>query len=248
MHGTSARGEAGRCRRARRLLAVPHPNLATSAEIVDLVDDLARNAELVCRRYLSNGRRQGGYWCVGDLRNTPGGGRCSSDSRRGGRGRRGEWKIPGRCAAEHGDLLDIIRETSGLRSFPEVVAEARRFLGQPEEATSRRMRTARPGRSPRRLPLTKECRPMIRAGRPPRWRPRAACSLPRGRSRARSRRPTCAGAASRMSPISICCASIRAASIASTRRATRRRTPRPQGTARPRMRGRQARGIASCRR
>ncbi len=120
-----------------------------SAEIVDLVDDLARNAEAVCRRYLSNGRRQGGYWCVGDLRNTPG----RSLFVRLKAGRAGPaGKFVDAATAEHGDLLDIIRETSGLRSFPEVVAEARRFLGQPEEATSRRMRTARPGRSAAQAP------------------------------------------------------------------------------------------------
>ena len=33
---------------------------------------LAQNAEAVCRRYLSNGRRHGHYWIVGDARNTPG--------------------------------------------------------------------------------------------------------------------------------------------------------------------------------
>ena len=33
---------------------------------------LARNAEAVCRHYLSNGRREGRYWIVGDVANTPG--------------------------------------------------------------------------------------------------------------------------------------------------------------------------------
>jgi len=33
---------------------------------------LARDAEAVCRHYLSNGRRQGRYWIVGDVMNTPG--------------------------------------------------------------------------------------------------------------------------------------------------------------------------------
>ena len=31
-----------------------------------------REAEAVCRHYLSNGRREGRYWLVGDVRNTPG--------------------------------------------------------------------------------------------------------------------------------------------------------------------------------
>ena len=38
----------------------------------DLARRLARDAEAVCRHYLSHGRRLGRYWLVGDVRNTPG--------------------------------------------------------------------------------------------------------------------------------------------------------------------------------
>ena len=38
----------------------------------ELARRLARDAEAVCRDYLSNGRRQGRYWTVGDVHNTPG--------------------------------------------------------------------------------------------------------------------------------------------------------------------------------
>jgi hypothetical protein len=38
----------------------------------ELAHHLARDAEAVCRHYLSNGRREGRYWLVGDARNTPG--------------------------------------------------------------------------------------------------------------------------------------------------------------------------------
>src|SRR3546814_9209848 len=38
----------------------------------ELADRLARNAEAVCRHYLSNGRREGRYWLVGDINNNPG--------------------------------------------------------------------------------------------------------------------------------------------------------------------------------
>jgi hypothetical protein len=38
----------------------------------ELARRLARNAEAVCRHYLSNGHREGRYWMVGDVRNTPG--------------------------------------------------------------------------------------------------------------------------------------------------------------------------------
>ena len=38
----------------------------------ELVRRLAGQAEAVCRHYLSNGRREGRYWLIGDVRNTPG--------------------------------------------------------------------------------------------------------------------------------------------------------------------------------
>jgi hypothetical protein len=38
----------------------------------ELSQCLGQQAEAVCRHYLSNGRRQGNYWLVGDVRNTPG--------------------------------------------------------------------------------------------------------------------------------------------------------------------------------
>ena len=38
----------------------------------ELAHRLAREAEAVCRHYLSYGRREGRYWLVGDVRNTPG--------------------------------------------------------------------------------------------------------------------------------------------------------------------------------
>jgi hypothetical protein len=108
--------------------------------IADLVDRLAINAEAVCRRYLSNGRREGGYWRAGDLANTPGRSlfvRLKS----GAKGPAGKWTDA--QSGEHGDLLDIIRATRGLRSFPDVVAEARAFLGLLDENTRHDRRHAR---------------------------------------------------------------------------------------------------------
>ncbi len=43
-----------------------------SRSAAELAHRLAREAEAVCRHYLSNGRRQGRYWLVGDVQNTPG--------------------------------------------------------------------------------------------------------------------------------------------------------------------------------
>jgi hypothetical protein len=38
----------------------------------ELAHRLAREAEAVCRHYLSHGKREGRYWLVGDVHNTPG--------------------------------------------------------------------------------------------------------------------------------------------------------------------------------
>jgi hypothetical protein len=55
------------------------------------------------------------------------------------------------ATGEHGDLLDIIRESLGLRDFREVAEEARRFLklprAEPEELVSRPARPAMPAGS-----------------------------------------------------------------------------------------------------
>jgi len=91
---------------------------------------LARDAEAVCRRYLSNGRRQGRYWTVGDVRNTPGRSmfvRLSGPES--GPGAAGRWTDS--ASTEYGDLLDVIRESCGLVDFRDVVEEARRFLSLP---------------------------------------------------------------------------------------------------------------------
>ena len=96
----------------------------------DLARRLARDAEAVCRHYLSNGRRQGRYWTVGDVRNTPGRSmfvRLSGPDS--GPGAAGHWTDA--ASAEHGDLLDVIRESCGLLEFKDVAEEARRFLSLP---------------------------------------------------------------------------------------------------------------------
>ena len=96
----------------------------------DLAAALAYHAEDVCRHYLSNGRRQGRYWCVGDLANTPG--RSLFVRLTGsidGKGAAGKWTDA--ATGDHGDLLDIIRASCGLSDFADVGEEARRFLHLP---------------------------------------------------------------------------------------------------------------------
>jgi len=96
----------------------------------ELARRLARDAEAVCRHYLSKGRRQGRYWMVGDVRNTPGRSmfvRLSGPEA--GPGAAGRWTDA--ASSERGDLLDVIRESCGLVAFREVIDEARRFLSLP---------------------------------------------------------------------------------------------------------------------
>lgn len=94
----------------------------------ELAHRLGRQAEAVCRHYLGNGRRQGNYWQVGDVRNTPGRSMFVrlKDSQK---GPAGKWMDA--QSGEHGNLLDVIRESLDLIDFADVVAEARSFLNLP---------------------------------------------------------------------------------------------------------------------
>ena len=175
------------------------------SQAAELAHRLARDAEAVCRHYLSKGRRQGRYWTVGDVRNTPGRSmfvRLSGPEF--GPGAAGHWTDA--ASAEHGDLLDVIRESCGLVDFRDVAEEARRFLSLPR---------AEPRRSP------KPVRAPVPAGSPEAAQRLFAMS--QADPPARSSRPTCAIAASRRSTTRARCGSIRAATIVRT---TARR-PRP---------------------
>ena len=100
-----------------------------SLETDELLSALAQNAEQVCRHYLPAGRREGSYWMVGDLQNNPGRSlfvRLTGPTS--GPGARG--KFTDGATGEHGDLLDIIRERTGITRFPELLAEARAHLGR----------------------------------------------------------------------------------------------------------------------
>jgi len=82
-------------------------------------------------RLLPAGRREGSYWIVGDLQNNPGrslfvrlAGPASGPGAAG--------KFTDGATGEHGDLLDIIRERTGISRFPDLLAEARAHLGRPQ--------------------------------------------------------------------------------------------------------------------
>ncbi|WP_352574162.1 DUF7146 domain-containing protein [Mesorhizobium australicum] len=107
----------------------------------DLAHSLGQQAEAVCRHYLSSGRREGGYWLVGDVRNTPGRSMYVrlKDS---AKGLAGKWTDA--ATGEHGDLLDVIRESCGLVGFKDVADEARIFLSMPPEPEPRQQQRQRP--------------------------------------------------------------------------------------------------------
>jgi len=97
----------------------------------ELAQRLAQNAESVCRTYLSNGRKQGGYWLVGDVANQPGRSlfvRLKGPDR--GKGAAGKWTDA--ATGEHGDLLDLIARNCGLERLRDVLDEARAFLSLPK--------------------------------------------------------------------------------------------------------------------
>src|ERR1700761_1140006 len=107
----------------------------------ELAYRLGRDAEAVCRHYLSNGKREGRYWLVGDVHNSRGRSMFVRlhDSPK---GPAGKWTDA--ATGEHGDLLDIIRESLGLRDFRDVADEARRFLKLPRPEPQIVLKAGRP--------------------------------------------------------------------------------------------------------
>ncbi|WP_210405435.1 hypothetical protein [Rhodophyticola sp. CCM32] len=103
---------------------------------------LGRDTEAVCRHYLSNGRKQGNYWIVGDTDNAPG--RSLYVRLTGpvsGKGAAGKWTDA--ATGEHGDLLDLITANLKLSSLSDTLDEARRFLNLPKPGPPLRAPTAR---------------------------------------------------------------------------------------------------------
>jgi hypothetical protein len=99
-----------------------------SGSAAELARRLGDHAEAVCSEYLSNGRRVGNYWIVGDVRNAQGRSmhvRLKTNAK----GLAGKWVDE--ATSEFGDLLDVIRESCGLVEFRDVADEARRFLAMP---------------------------------------------------------------------------------------------------------------------
>jgi len=103
------------------------------SEAARLSRELSAHVLEVCRHYLSNGRREGAYWTVGDAANTKG--RSLYVRLKGpdyGPGAAGHWTDA--ATGEHGDLLDLIAANRGLSTIAEVLDDARSFLSSPPPA------------------------------------------------------------------------------------------------------------------
>lgn len=106
------------------------PPVIPNSPASQIADRLAENAEDVCRHFLSKGRKEGRYWLVGDVYNSPGRSlyvRLSASPD--GRGAAGKWTDA--QSGDHGDLLDIIAAARHCRTMRETLDEARRFLSMP---------------------------------------------------------------------------------------------------------------------
>ncbi len=112
----------------------------------ELARRLGENAEAVCRHYLSNGRREGHYWMVGDQGNAPG--RSLYLRLVDGDGRRTAGKWTDAATGDHGDLLDIIAASCAHRNLAETLTEARRFLSLPPPDAGTQGPRPRPRRAP----------------------------------------------------------------------------------------------------
>lgn len=91
---------------------------------------LGQNAEAVCHYYLSNGRRAGNYWLVGNVWNEKG--RSLYVRLRGassGPQAAGKWVDA--ATGEYGDLLDLIRIQGNYHKLKDAVEEAHAFFALP---------------------------------------------------------------------------------------------------------------------
>ena len=141
----------------------------------ELARRLARDAEAVCRHYLSNGRRSGRYWIAGDVMNTPGRSlyvRLAGPDH--GRGAAGKWTDA--ATGEHGDLLDLIAHNRDLR-LGAAMDEARSFLALPRPATPS---SAHPSQAPPASRSRQSARRLFEFARPVPGTPGAAYLRTRG--------------------------------------------------------------------
>ena len=119
----------------------------------DTAAALAARAEHVCRFYLPNGRKQGRYWCVGDVHGATGRSLFVRLAPPGAVG-----KFTDSATGQHGDLLDLVRLATGARSLREALAAAHRFLRQAPSPAAERPETY--DRTAAARNLWNRCRPI----------------------------------------------------------------------------------------
>ncbi len=105
-----------------------------SRDASEIAIRLGQQAEAVCRTYLSNGRRAGNYWLVGNIHNDKG--RSLYVRLYGppsGPKAAGRWADA--ATAQYGDLLDIIRHQGQHQTLGAALREARQFLSLPHPET-----------------------------------------------------------------------------------------------------------------
>src|SRR5215213_1568702 len=140
--------------------------MSTNQSAGELAAELSRHAEAVCRTYLSNGKRQGHHWIIGDVGNNPG--RSLYVRLTPGRKAAGRWADA--ATGQYGDLLDLIQAACGYADLPAAMDEARRFLVLPRTEHKERRSTFAP--APRNHP--ERARRLFRAGQPIAGTPAAA--------------------------------------------------------------------------
>ena len=122
-------------------------------DLDDIRAQLGDRALAVCRHYLSNGRRCGNYWTVGDVQNRPGRSLYVRLRAEGTNRRAGRWSDA--ATGDFGDLLDIIRFATPSQSFADAVAEALAFIGHVPTSRPRRFRSDRGEKGDRTLQARK---------------------------------------------------------------------------------------------
>lgn len=108
---------------------------AASRNARDISERLAQRAVAVCRHYLPNGKRCGGYWLTGNIADDRGHSlfvRLEGPTR--GQGAAGKWTDA--ATGQHGDLLDLIQLRYGFATLSNALTEALRFLGDCTEPVS----------------------------------------------------------------------------------------------------------------
>src|SRR3954471_15863365 len=130
--------------------------MSTNHSARDLAAELSRHAEAVCRTYLSNGKRQGHHWSVGDVGNNPG--RSLYVRLVPSRTAAGRWADA--ATGEYGDLLDLIQAACSFADLRSAMDEARRFLALPRPKPEER----RDSPSPAPRSSAERARRLFRAG------------------------------------------------------------------------------------